>query len=264
MRVPGKTSFVRSLHIQLRVIGALLMREIITRYGRKNLGFLWLFLEPMMFTAGVTALWTLTGLGHSRLPIVAFAITGYSPILLWRNCVSRASMAINPNVALLYHRNVKVLDVVITRILLEIAGATISFAVLTVLFVSVGAMEPPEDIVGILAGWFLLAWFGLSLGLVIGALTAYSEVIEKFWHTAAYLLFPVSGALFMVDWLSREVQKYALLVPMVSGVELLREGYYGSTVRSHYDIPYVVSVCMGLTILGMALMRDADRRVEVR
>ena len=58
----GDTPFPRSLDIQLRVLGALLMREIITRYGRDNLGFLWLFVEPMIFTLGITALWSAVGL----------------------------------------------------------------------------------------------------------------------------------------------------------------------------------------------------------
>jgi len=44
---------LRSVVIQTRVVGALIMREIITRYGRHNIGFMWVFVEPMMFTAGV-------------------------------------------------------------------------------------------------------------------------------------------------------------------------------------------------------------------
>jgi len=88
------TGLVRSLQIQMRVIGALLMREIITRYGRDNLGFLWLFLEPMIFTAGVSAVWSITrNLHTANLSIVAFAVTGYSAVLLWRNCASRCCMA---------------------------------------------------------------------------------------------------------------------------------------------------------------------------
>ena len=62
-----------SWEIQLRVVGALLIRETLTRYGRHNIGFLWLFAEPMLFTLGVTALWTATKTVHgSDLPIVAF------------------------------------------------------------------------------------------------------------------------------------------------------------------------------------------------
>jgi capsular polysaccharide transport system permease protein len=123
--VHSEAPFLRSVAIQLRVIGALLMREIITRYGRANLGFLWLFVEPMLFTLGITALWTALSLHKtSTLPIVAFAVTAYSTVLLWRNCAMRCAMAIPPNVGLLYHRNVRVLDLLIARITLECAGAT--------------------------------------------------------------------------------------------------------------------------------------------
>lgn len=256
-----RTSLASALRVQLRVVGALLMREILTRFGRKNIGFLWIFVEPMLFTLGITALWSLGNMGeHINIPIVAFAITGYSPVLLWRNCASRASAAIAANVGLLYHRNVRVVDLMIARNLLEIAGATLSFTILTAIFILTGAMDPPADIVGILAGWFLLAWFGASLALIIGAASAYSEIAERLWHTAAYLLFPLSGALFMVDWLSPDVQKLALWIPMVTGVELLREGYFGPAVRAHYDIPYMVAVCLWQTLLGLALVHDVGRR----
>src|SRR5260221_6601553 len=154
MAVAGNTSFIDSLRLQLRVIGALLMREIVTRYGRENLGFLWLFVEPMMFTLGVTGLWAGAGLRHSSsLPIVAFAVTGYSSVLLWRNCASRCAMAIPPNMGLLYHRNVRVLDLFLTRIVLEVAGATMSFLVLSTVWISFGWMEPPNDILRVLMAW---------------------------------------------------------------------------------------------------------------
>jgi capsular polysaccharide transport system permease protein len=259
------TTLGRSLQIQLRVTGALLIREIVTRYGRDNLGFLWLFFEPMLFTLGVMGLWSLTGQTHGHgVPVAAFAITGYSPVLLWRNCASRVSLVIQQNVGLLYHRNIRVLDLVFARILLEIAGATMSFVVLVLLFASMGFMEWPEDITGILAGWLLLAWFGAALALIIGGLTAHSEVAERLWHPAAYLLFPISGAVFMVAWLPKEFQDLVLLVPMVSGVEILREGYFGSLVHARYDVPYMVGACLILTLLGMLLMRGADRALEGR
>src|SRR2546427_11338670 len=102
MDITSEVSLRRSGRIQARVIGALLMREIITRYGRHNIGFMWLFVEPMSFTLGIVALWTATKASHgSNLPIVAFAVTGYSSVLLWRNATNRCSKAIEPNLSLL-------------------------------------------------------------------------------------------------------------------------------------------------------------------
>jgi capsular polysaccharide transport system permease protein len=259
------TSLRQSLAIQRRVIRALLMREVITRFGRENLGVLWLIMEPMLFTLGVAGLWTAAGLHHgSSIPIVAFAITGYSSVLLWRNTVSRCNSGIQQNINLLYHRNVRVIDVFITRIVLEMAGATASFIILAVFFTGIEWIEPPVDVLWVLVGWTMLAWFGAALATLLGAATAYSEIVERIWHPAAYLLFPLSGAAFMVEWLPPAARETVLLLPMVHGVEIIREGYFGDIVRTHYDLSYMAAVNLVLTLIGLALMRDAANRVEAR
>ena len=261
----GEASLSRAFPIQGRVLRALLLREVITRFGRHNLGVLWLFGEPMLFTIGVMTLWIVSGLSHSsNLPITAFAITGYSSVLLWRNCATRSGGAIQANINLLYHRNVRVIDLFLTRILIEIAGASASFAILSIIFISLGLMSPPVDILLVLSGWLMLAWFGAALALVIGAGTAYSEIVERLWHPAAYLLFPLSGAAFMVEWLPMHLRQPVLVLPMVHGVEMLRAGYFGNAVRTHFDASYMAIVCLLLTLLGLFLARDAGRRVEVR
>lgn len=239
------------------------MREILTRYGRHNIGFLWMFFEPMSFTLGVLGLWTATKATHgSTLPITSFAVTGYSTVLMWRNCASRCALAILPNQSLLYHRNVRVIDLFMARVLLEISGATMSFVFLTIFFVMIGLMQPPQDITLVIAGWTHLAVFGSALGFIIGALSERSETADRIWHTVAYMLFPLSGALFMVDWLPEKFQKIVLLLPMVHGTEMLRGGYFGSMVKPHYDITYMVTCDMVLMFLGLLFIRDAGKRVE--
>ena len=255
-------SFSKSLTIQSRVIGALFLREVITRYGRHNIGFLWLFAEPMLFTLGVTALWTATGAGHgSNLPIVAFAITGYSSVLLWRNMPARTVSAIEPNLSLLYHRNVKIFDIFIARLLLEAAGATISFVTLATFFTFLGVIKPPEDPLKILFAWLLLAWFGSVLAILIGSLSAQSEIVEKLWHPLSYIIFPLSGAGFLVESLPKMGQQVVLYLPMVHGVEMLREGYFGSTIKAHYDVKYIIIICACMTLLALAKMREVSREV---
>jgi capsular polysaccharide transport system permease protein len=65
----------------------------------------------------------------------------------------------------------------------------------------------------------------------------------------------------MVDWLPHAAQKFVLYLPMVHGVELLREGYFGSAVHAQYDIAYMAVICLCLNVLGLAMLREAGRRV---
>lgn len=255
-------TLIESFRIQCRIIGALLLREILTRFGRHNIGFLWLFVEPMVFTIGVAVLWSFTKAIHgSSLPIVAFALTGYSSVLLWRNMPARCISAIEPNLALLFHRNVKIIDIFISRVILEGMGATMSFMFLAVFFTSIGWMDLPEDVLKIIFAWFMLAWFGVALALFLGSLAESVELVDKLWHPASYLLFPLSGSAFMVDALPVSAQQYVLALPMVNGVELLREGYFGSAVKAHYDMGYMALWNLGLSLLAMAQVRKAGREV---
>lgn len=258
-----RTGFGGSLAIQARVIGALVMREIITRYGRHNIGFMWVFVEPMMFTGGVISVWSLIHTHSTRvLPLVPFVVTGYSTVLLWRNTISRCGNAIEPNRALLHHRNVRVIDLFIARLILEIAGASISFMTLSAILTATGFMAAPRDILEVTAGWLLLGWFAVAAGLMVGSLSVLSETVERVWHVIAYLFLPVSGAFYMVDWLPTHMQWLALLLPTVNCTELLRAGYFGDGVHPHYHVAYLVVLNLLLTFVSLAAVKGVGATVE--
>jgi len=238
------------------------MREIITRYGRHNIGFMWVFVEPMMFTGGVLALWSLIHAHSARLPLVPFVVTGYSTVLLWRNTVNRCGNAVEPNRALLHHRNVRVIDLFIARLLLEVAGTTLSFMTLTTLLTLAGLMPPPDDLLKCIGAWLLLAWFAVALGLIIGSLSTAFDPVERVWHVLSYLFLPLSGAFYMVDWLPATVQPLALLLPTVNCTELLRDGFFGSDIHPHYSLLYVAVANTALLLIGLLSTRLASVTVE--
>lgn len=262
MSALNNISIIESFKIQKRVIGALVVREVLDRWGRHNIGFLWMFGEPMIFTLGVMALWTIGGISHSTLITpVGFAITGYSSILLWRNMPARLIKAVQANHTLMHHRNIKIIDIFSARILLEAAGATMSLFVLTLMFSYLGYLKLPEDPLKVVIGWGLLAWLGASLAITIGALSERSEIIHTLWHPAAYLLIPLSGAAFTVSALPEKLQGAVLYIPMVHGVEIIREGFFGPSFHAHYSISYIVGWCLALTYIGLGQMRVISRKI---
>jgi ABC-2 type transport system permease protein/capsular polysaccharide transport system permease protein len=243
--------------IARRVVGALLIRELLTRYGRNNIGFLWLFVEPMLFTLIITAVWSATRTVHgSSIPIVAFALTGYSSMLLWRNMPGRLIGAIHANRTLLFHRQVRVMDVYAARIALEVLAISGSFAVLSASFWAMDWLPMPEDALQVVAGWFLLAWFGAGLALMVGCLSERFTVVSKLWGPLSYTLMPFSGVAYIVDALPPGMQKIVVWLPMLNALEFLREGWFGSMMHAHYDVGYVILCNLALTFAGLSLLRQ--------
>ncbi len=252
--------FFQAVKVQVRVIKALILREMITRFGRHNIGFLWMFVEPMMFSIGITVLWTYIG-GHAKGVITAagFALTGYSAIVVWRNCVSRTSSSIKANKALLYHRLVTIFDIAMSRALLEWAAVTVSFVTLTIIFTELSLMSLPADPLQAVMAWALLGWFVVAAGLIAVYLDERSEIFGRVWHVAMYLTLPFTGAFSMVSWLPEEAQSILLYSPMVNAVEMLREGYFGSSVNAKYSISYLLTCNLVFTGVALLLLQRVNK-----
>ena len=261
---PGRLPLLDALRLRFVVVGALMMREIHTRYGRENIGFFWLFGEPLMFCLGVTLLWSLVRSRFEHgIPIISFVLTGYGPLMLWRHSVARAVHCFRANAMLLYHKQVGIFDLLAARVVLETLGGIAAFAVLAAFFGLLGEYELPEDLGLFYLGWFYMFLFSAGCAIVFACLSEIFEWFEKVLGPISYLMVPLSGFVFMVDWLPEHARKYALVMPSVHAYEMIRGGQYGADVHVHYDILYVTLVCTALIGLGLVLTRIARKYVQV-
>ena len=201
---------MRSLAIQWRVIHALVMREVITRYGREGLGVLWFFLEPLLFTVAshtIVVFFELTQRHRfSGRRFCLHRIFRLAALAQWRKPRRYGSCA-KPGAD----------DAPQCQVARCLHGAHIPRVGGGYRRVSSARRGPdgyrrhrPSRRCGpMLVGWLLMAWFSLGLGLVVGALSAIFGVFEKLWRPMSYPLFMISGAFFMVDWLPASVRELA-------------------------------------------------------
>src|ERR1700742_2532500 len=104
MRVSkNKSQIALGASLATRTLIALLMREIISRYGRTNLSFLWLIVEPLILCVGVIIVWSFIRHDSHGVPLIAFIVSGYMPLTLWRHVSSYAVSCIKHSAPLFYH-----------------------------------------------------------------------------------------------------------------------------------------------------------------
>jgi len=259
-------SFRESLGVQLRVIGALMMRELHTRYGRENIGFAWFIGEPIIFTFGVVVLWSQTrGTSEHGISVIAFVLTGYAPLTMWRHCFGQAISALKSNGSLLYHRQITFLDIILARSLIEIAGSILAFVIGILIFaIILRIIDLPQGDFGLLiCGWLLSAWYCVATAMLVASVTELSHLAEKLASVIGYINIPLCGAFWMVDWLPAWLHEYALLIPSVSAYEMIRAGYFASKVKSYYDPITACGVCLVMSFAGLILMQKARRQLAV-
>lgn len=245
---------------QSRVISALMMRELITRFGRENIGFLWMMAEPVLFAVLVGIMWTfMKGPEEHGISVTAFVASGYIPLVMFRSTVNRAVRAFSANSSLLYHRQVTILDLILVRFLVEFIGSMMAYVAIATLLIFVGLFPFPADIGSLLLGWLLYGFFTLSLALILAPLSEVSDTLEKFMPVSTYLMVPFSGTFNMTSWLAPSIRNVMLYSPPVSAMELQRYGIWGDKITPYYDIPYAMSVSFVLLLIGLILCRRIRR-----
>ena len=255
------------LGTQRHVIGALIMRELHTRYGRDNIGYLWMLTEPMLLAGAVAIIHVGsegTGTHHgSDLRVVPFTLTGYCVFIIFRSIVSRAETTLESNKALLYHRMVTIFDMLLARTVLEFLS---SVAALTILLSGAIALDlgaAPARPLMLLSGIFYLTWFSFALSLGICTLTYFSHAAAKLIHPAVYVLMPLSGAFFLLSWIPEPFRSWLAWSPMIQIFELVHAGQFASVESPIYSLTYITGWCLALTMVGLLSLRVLRRNVHL-
>jgi len=257
-----RASFLRSLAIQSRTMSALAVRFMMTRYGRENIGFLWVILEPMLLCVGVMALWSALKGGYEHgVQIIAIVFTGYMPLTLQRHLSSAGIFILRSSKNTLIHRNVTYFDNLISRLSMEFVATSTAASIIYIVLIVTRLIEPAHDFGMILIGWLLMGCIASAMGCLYAGISELSEVVEKFMPAFNYLMLPLSGCFFMVDWLPFKAQQLVLYIPLVHAFEAIRAGMFGPSIITHYSLFYGFSCAVVMASVGFMLITWVRDRV---
>lgn len=234
------------------------------RYGRQHLGFLWVVLEPMLLTVGVLVLWSAIRGGYEHgLRVAELVLTGYMLLTLWRHLTNSTILLFRRSASLLYHRQVSLFDIFFSRMLVEFTSTTTALVLVMATMSLLGLINPVQDWTLFLAGWLLMAFLASGVGALVLVATESNEAAEKFVQPVQYILIPLSGTFFMVDWLPTSAQGLILWNPVVHTYEMLRGGFFGAAVETHYSVAYLFAWGFGLNFVGVWAMHRIRRTLQI-
>jgi capsular polysaccharide transport system permease protein len=261
---PPRPSLIRGLRVQGRVVGALIMRELHTRYGRENVGYIWLLIEPMLLATAVTIMHL-----NSRSPLgpevspVAFTLVSYCNFMTFRSIFNRAEGAVEANLPLMYHRMVSIFDIMFSRALLEAASTAFVLAFLMMLAIGAGLAELPYRFGYLLLGMaamFLLS-FGLALTICWG--TYGNTALARLVHPTSYILLPLSGAFTSMQWLPHQLQDFFWYIPLAHIFELIRYGQFRTARLDFVDPGYLLAWIGGTLLVGLLGVHGLRKRIHM-
>ena len=251
------------LGTQIQVITALVLRELKTRFGREQLGYVWAFFEPLMFVGVFAGIFYLAERpAPAGMPTLLFLVTGIVPFILFRDCMMRAMSAIGSNRPLLMFPQVTPLDLVVGRALLEAATKIVVFVMLAALGLYISDTVRVEN--ALLVGFYLLclALMGFGFGAFLGSFTLLFPSVEQFVGPMSVRpLFLCSGLFFTVGMLPEVARDYALINPLLHCSELLRNAFFVQFESNYGDVRYVLMWVLIDLFFGLVAQRALRQKI---
>ena len=243
-----------------RVIGALLLREMTTTFGRSSLGYLWAVIEPVgyiiVLTLAFSIIFKQPPVGTS-FPL--FYATGFLPFSIYNSCQSKISVAIAQNKTLLFYPAVTYTDVIIARFLLvALTDSVVALLVFGGLLVYAQVPYLP-DIPLVMSGLALALMFGGAVGLVNATLFEIFPAWKSLWKIVTRPMFFISCVFYLFDALPNTVRDVLWWNPLVHAIGLIRAGFYPEYEAAYVSPLYVVGVSLVLMTFGLINLRTSNK-----
>lgn len=243
-----------------RSVSALVLREMVTTYGRSPGGYLWAVLEPLAAIALLSFAFSLAFRAPSLgVSFPLFYATGYLPYMLFHDVSSKTALAIRFSRPLLNFGAITWVDVLAARFLLNlfthlVVGALVIGAMLLFLDTR-GMLNMPAVLVALTMAAALAAGFGVLNAFLFLAFPAW----ERVWMIFTRPLFIISGVFFLFEDVPSDIRDILWFNPLFHVTGQMRTGLYPTYDATYVSPLFAIGLGLGGLLLGLLLLaRHAD------
>jgi capsular polysaccharide transport system permease protein len=252
--LPPRSSPPRSS--RLRVIAALVIREMAAKFGRSAGGYFWAIAEPL---GGILMLSIAFSLALRTPPLgtsfMLFYATGIIPFSMFQTMSKSVAGSVSTNKGLMNYPVVTALDAVFAKFVLSfITIVLVGLVVMSAVVFGTG-LHVNLDPGAVTLAFLGAALLGLGVGTVNCVLFGLFPTWKNVWAVLTRPLLLLSGVLFTYDSVPRAFQEALWWNPLIHLTGLMRAGFYGVYDARYVSLPYVFGVSLCLFVIGAYLLR---------
>lgn len=262
MRTFVETSF----NIQRRVIAALILRDMRTRFGNSLFGFILIVALPLSHLLILMLVYLAL---RGRIPLLGTNATVFwgTAVLPYILCVYPARMtatSLSQNRPLLTYPIVKSIDVIAARGVLEVLVAFWVAGIFCLVLILCGVDIMPNNIFDAIAAMLATICLGFSVGCLSAVLVALVPAWSIIQMALLLIMYFTSGVFFLPSALPERLQYWVSFNPLMHSVEWLRSAYYEGHGYGLLDRGYIFSFSTILIFAALVIERFARGKVMMR
>lgn len=251
------------LTITLAVWHALLLREALSRLFSRRAAWVWLLLEPAVHLAFMVFIFTVIRVRHvGGIDTALWLMVGMLGFFFFRRTGTQGANAIGANRTLFTYRQVKPVDTVLVRVVLEgLVMLMVSVFILSAAGL-LGLSSLPSDPLAVLEATAGLWLLGVGFGLVVSVLKELVTEVDNILGMVMTPMYLLSGVIVPLSVIPYPYREWLMYNPVAHGLEALRLGfapYYHAT--PELSMPYLYGWALGLLFFGLLLQARFARKL---
>ena len=253
---------VKSPTTTLRAITAMVIREMVTTYGRSPGGYVWAVLEP---AAGIALLTLIFSTGFRTPPLgtnfALFYASGMLPFLMYSELTNKLGQTIQFSRALLNYPRVTFIDALAARFLLNTMTLLLVHCAVLGFIIFVQDPNTSFDFQPIVISYLMV--FSISIGF--GTLNSFLTLAYPLWQTAWAIanrpMFLISSIFFTFESVPQPYSDYLWFNPLVHVVGVMRDGFYPFYHPTFISYIYPFALSAVACITGLFLLNRYHRDI---
>jgi len=250
-----------SWQVQKSVIYALFLREVAVRFSAGKLGYFWVIFEPLVQIFIFVLVKMLLFGSKSSLDYSVFITIGFVAFNLFRHILDRSMTAFSGNKGLYAYKQVKPIDGLIARVLVEILISMIIASIFIVVGLYLDRDMNVENIGMVIFGFLWLVVFSFGFGLFVAVIGIFFDSFLKVVKLVLSPLMFVSAIFYSMQNMPQALQQLLYYNPLAHFIEMIHDNYFYVLNDSFIDYEYMLIWTIVPLYIGLWLYRKLEKGI---
>jgi capsular polysaccharide transport system permease protein len=180
---------------------------------------------------------------------------------MFKNISVKSMDAFNANKALFVYKQVKPIDTIVSRFLIEVTLSGIVILLLLAVGWFLGLDLTCKNIFGVMIAYIWMAFFGLGLGIFFAVMSFFYENFKKIINLMFLPMFFLSGLFYTLDSLPPMARDLLLYNPVVHFMEMIRGNYFYPLHTHYVSYTYMLFWTLIPMFFGLWIYKKSEKKI---
>ncbi|MDD3266915.1 MAG: ABC transporter permease [Burkholderiales bacterium] len=243
----------KSLRLIFYILYAFIFREFQRKYDSGYFRYFSIFVGPAVRLGLLVFIFTLMG-RHTvvGLSIPLFILTGLLPYSFFSsagNCLT----IVSGNKALLNYRQIKIIDVILSNVIMELLVSCVVFCSGVLVCKYFGLNVIIYNPLSLILSCIVLFVLTFGLGMVLSVIGFYFAEFSYAIQVLFRALFYLSGVFFSIENIPIQYQRYLLWNPLLQIIEFIRFSFVSFDLPRELSYTYLIKCTLTIFLLGLSM-----------